>query len=278
VHGSENFDRHSEPIPVISSRDDRQLIVQGALISTTIVIRRARLDDPRAFIATSYRWRAIGERARRGAVRRAHRASFPCAGRHQGWLNAGDLLLPNALLVFADIFQTFRRGSNADQVVSSHCSTTRPDRLADSAHGIRGQASLRCDTLPGLRSRTRATYISSGINLLAPQSVEPPAAVSILGCALRVILTWARIFFQHADLWVGLRPLSAFRKHEGQLSVIHAEAYSRRSTRRAARPPRGPTHERCRRRARLFFCAADARALRPVAHRLNCSSAPVIDY
>ena len=81
-----------------------------------------------------------------------------------------------------------------------------------------------------------------------------------------------------AELWSVSAPLGAFRKHEGQLSAIHAGAYAREAS-DVLRAQGGRPRSAASAASRMFLRRTTPRALRPAAHRLGFfRPAPIIDY
>jgi hypothetical protein len=195
-----------------------------------------------------------------------------------GWLNAGDLLLPNALPVVADIFSTFP----AVEWLTSRILTLLDQRgrivLQALHHGFERHGFLRGDTLPGFGRGPVATYIQQESTFWRRSLWE--RAGSRFDARLRLagdFELWAR-FFVHAELWSVSAPLGAFRKHEGQLSEVHSSAYTKEAS-DVLRAHGGQPRSAAGAAARMFLRRTAPRTLRPAAHRLGLfRPAPIIDY
>jgi hypothetical protein len=186
--------------------------------------------------------------------------------------------LPNALLVVQDIFQTFP----AVEWLTSRILTLLDERgrivLQTLHYGFERQGFLRGDTLPGFGRGPVATYIQQESTFWRRSLWE--RAGSRFDSRLRLagdFELWTR-FFMHADLWSVSAPLGAFRKHEGQLSALHAGAYAQEAS-DVLRAHRGRPRSALGAAARMFLRRTTPRALRPAAHRLGLfRAAPIIDY
>jgi glycosyltransferase involved in cell wall biosynthesis len=255
------------------------VIGQGGVDLDYIVIDGASTDDSRAVIANKLPAGArLVSEPDEGLYDALNKGFGLAHGDIMGWLNAGDLLLPNALLVVADIFQAFP----AVEWLTSRILTLLDERgrivLQTLHYGFERQGFLRGDTLPGFGRGPVATYIQQESTFWRRSLWE--RAGGRFDPRLRVagdFDLWAR-FFQRADLWSVSAPLGAFRKHEGQLSVIHADAYAREAS-DVLRSHGGRPRSAAGAAARMFLRRTTPRALRPVAHQLRLfRPAPIIDY
>ena len=243
------------------------------------MIDGASTDDSRTVIANKLpagaRWVSEPDEGLYDALNKGFGLAH---GDIMGWLNAGDLLMPNALLVVADIFRTFPDV----EWLTSRILTLLDQRgrivLQALHHGFEREGFFRGDTLPGFGPGPVATYIQQESTFWRRGLWE--RAGGRLDPRLRVagdFELWAR-FFLHADLWSVSAPLGAFRKHEGQLSAVHAGTYAREAS-DVLRAHGGRPRTAAGAAARLFLRRTTPRALRPAAHRLGLfRPAPIIDY
>lgn len=142
-----------------------------------------------------------------------------------GWINSGDALFPDTLTILDEIFTAYPEVNWLTSRIISFLD--EHGRLVEQAvhWGICREGFFAGDYLPGYTGGRTLSMIQQESTFWRRSLWERAGACLDTGYRLAADFElWSR-FFRHAELWSASAPLGAFRRHSGQLSSLHRDAY-----------------------------------------------------